>query len=53
LDVNWTGDPVERKSNAGYMFNGAHFPITWKSRRLSTITFSDTESEYIGLVHCI
>jgi hypothetical protein len=52
-DADWAGDPIDRKSTAGYVFKVANGPITWKSKRLPTIALSSTESEYMGLAHCI
>jgi len=52
-NTDWAGDPIDRKSTAGYVFKVANGPITWKSKRLPTIALSSTESEYMGLAHCI
>jgi hypothetical protein len=48
-DSNWAGEKVDRKSTGGYivMMNG--LPVTWQSKKQSTIALSSTEAEYYAL----
>jgi hypothetical protein len=46
---DWAGDKLTRKSTSGYIFCLAGAAISWSSKRQSIITFSSTESEYVGL----
>lgn len=51
-DADWAGDCDDRRSTTGYIFtlgtaNSA--PISWKSRKQSTVALSSTEAEYMSL----
>lgn len=48
-DSDWAGDKERRKSTSGYIFilNGG--PMSWYSKRQSTVALSSTEAEYIAL----
>ena len=47
-DASWGGDADHRKSTSGftYFFNGG--PISWNSRKQTSIALSSTEVEYIA-----
>eukprot|EP00253_Pinus_taeda_P023565 PITA_23565 len=45
-----TGDPDDRKSTAGYVFNLRSRPITWACKKKSVISLSSVEAEYCGVV---
>jgi len=48
-DATWACDIIDRKSTSGYVFliNGS--PISWSSRKQTSVSLSSTESEYIAL----
>jgi len=48
-DANWGGDKNDRKSHTGYLFclNGS--PISWTSKKQSTVATSTMEAEYMAL----
>ena len=48
-DADWAGDPDDRKSTSGYMFLIAEGPVSWKSRKQSTVALSTAEAEYVAL----
>jgi len=47
-DVDWGGDPNERKSTSGYAFllNGG--AITWCSKKQTCVALSTMEAEYVA-----
>ena len=48
-DADWAGDADDRKSTSGYMFLIAGGPVSWKSRKQSTVALSTAYAEYIAL----
>ena len=48
-DADWAGDADDRKSTSGYMFLIAGGPVSWKSRKQSTVALSTAEAEYVAL----
>lgn len=51
-DADWASDTNDRRSTTGYIFtlgtiNSA--PISWKSRKQTTVALSSTEAEYMSL----
>jgi hypothetical protein len=48
-DSDFAGDYDTRKSTSGYLFTLNNGPISWKSKRQSTISLSTTEAEFNGL----
>lgn len=48
-DSDWAGDKESRKSTSGYIFMLNGGPVSWCSKRQSTVALSSTEAEYIAL----
>uniref|UniRef100_A0AAV1TF83 Integrase catalytic domain-containing protein n=2 Tax=Peronospora matthiolae TaxID=2874970 RepID=A0AAV1TF83_9STRA len=46
-DADWAGDHADRKSTSGYMLMGA--PVSWGSKKQSSVSLSTSEAEYIAL----
>jgi hypothetical protein len=49
-DSDYAGDKASSKSTYGYVFTLGGGPISWKSKRGSTIALSTLEAEFIGLI---
>jgi len=49
-DSDWTGDPDDWKSIAGYVFTLGSGPITWACKKQGAISLSSVEAEYRGAV---
>jgi len=52
-DSNFAGNKVTSKSTYGYLFKLAGGPISWKSKRATTIALSTTEAETDALTETI
>ncbi len=48
-DSDWGGDLDDRKSTSGYLFKFGGAPISWRSKKQSTVALSTAEAEYIAL----
>ena len=48
-DADWAGDAGDRKSTSGYMFCIAGGPVSWRSKKQSTVALSTAEAEYVAL----
>lgn len=48
-DADWAGDIVDRKSTSGYVFKMVGGPISWGSKKQSSVSLSTSEAEYIAL----
>lgn len=49
-DADWAGlHSTEAKSTSGYVFLLAGGPISWASKKQTTVALSSTESEYIAM----
>jgi hypothetical protein len=48
-DANWARNPDDRCSTSGYVVFLGKTPITWVSKKQSTISRSSTEAEYRSL----
>ena len=48
-DVDWVGDPIDRKSTTGMLVFLGSNPISWFSKKQSTVSCSSTEAEYRAL----
>lgn len=47
-DADWASDVNQRKSTSGYVFYLGCGPITWRSKRQSSVALSTAEAEYIS-----
>ncbi|KAF5935507.1 hypothetical protein HYC85_026636 [Camellia sinensis] len=48
-DVNWAGDPTDRRSTTGFCFFLGDSLISWHSKKQSLTAHSSTEAEYRAL----
>lgn len=48
-DSDWAGNPDDRKSTTGYVFNIGSGPISWSSKKQPTVSLSSTKAEYKAL----
>jgi len=48
-DADWAGDHSDRKSTSGYAFILMNGPISWGSKKQSSVSLSTSEAEYIAL----
>lgn len=48
-DADWAGDQADRKSTSGYAFMLLGAPISWGSKKQSSVSLSTSEAEYIAL----
>lgn len=48
-DADWGGDPTDRKSVTGYVFQLNQSSICWASRKQTAISLSSMEAEYVAL----
>ena len=48
-DASWASDANDRKSVSGYIFTLAGAPISWRSKKQTTVALSTAEAEYIAL----
>ncbi|KAK2074728.1 hypothetical protein P8C59_008912 [Phyllachora maydis] len=52
-DSDFAGDKAIRKSTYGYLYKLASRPISWKTKRATTIALSTLEAETDGLIEAI
>ena len=45
-DVDWAGDPNDRRSTSGLLVFLGHNPITWSAKKQLIVSRSSTEAEY-------
>ena len=48
-DADWAGDVSDRKSTSGFAFKLVGGPISWGSKKQSSVSLSTSEAEYIAL----
>lgn len=48
-DSDFASNPGDRKSVGAYVFRLADGPISWQSKKQSTVSWSTTEAEYVAL----
>lgn len=48
-DSDWAGDEDTRRSTTGYVYFVQNGPISWATRRQTTVALSSTEVEYMAL----
>lgn len=48
-DSDWAGDLDDRRSVSGYMFKLCGAPISWRSKKQTSVALSTAEAEYVAL----
>ena len=48
-DADWAGDLDNRKSTSGYLFQISGGPVSWRSKKQSSVALSTAEAEYVAL----
>ncbi|XP_064482932.1 uncharacterized protein LOC135395770 [Ornithodoros turicata] len=51
VDADWAGNVTDRKSTSGYIILLGDSPVTWSSRKQSSVALSSTEAEYISAAY--
>jgi hypothetical protein len=49
-DSDWAGCTATARSTYGYLFTVGGGPVSWKSKRASTVAYSTLEAEYTALI---
>jgi len=47
-DADWGSDEVDRRSTSGYVFFYGGGPVSWKTRKQTTVAISTVEAEYLS-----
>lgn len=50
-DADWAGDIGDRKSTSGYLYKLGNSPVSWSSKKQSSVALSSTEAEYISAAY--
>jgi transposase InsO family protein len=48
-DSDWANDPIDRKSNTGWLVTMNGGAVSWSCRKQNLVAMSSAEAEYIGL----
>ena len=48
-DADWAGDLDNRRSTSGYLFQISGGPVSWRSKKQSSVALSTAEAEYVAL----
>jgi len=48
-NADWAGDPTDRHSTTGFIVFLGSNPVSWSSKKQSTVSCSSTEAKYIAL----
>ena len=51
-DSDWAADPNTRRSVTGFVVLMGQNPVSWQSKKQSSVSRSSTEAEYKALAHC-
>jgi hypothetical protein len=51
IDLDWVGDPNDRKPSAGYVFILSFGPVTWACKKQQALALSSVEAEYPVVVN--
>jgi hypothetical protein len=49
--LDWDGEPDDRKSTGGYVFNLGLRPLTWACKKQQVISLSSTEAKYRATIN--
>jgi hypothetical protein len=52
VDADYGGCRDTRRSTSGYVFLMAGAPVTWSSKRQTTVALSTVEAEYVAMSRC-
>jgi hypothetical protein len=50
-DADFAGDPTDRKSTSGYLYQTLGSTVSWSTRKQKSVTLSTAEAEYIAMAN--